>query len=82
MLTLRNVLLAINGLCLLLVLYVLVRGADELRWLPMLILVYLLADFIYLTLSFLPGRILPRVGPLVELWFDAKESELRQRLGR
>jgi hypothetical protein len=82
MLALRNVLLAINGLCFLSVLYVLERGSAELRWLPILILIYLVPDFIYLSLSFPPWRILPRIVPLVELWFDAKESEFRQRLGR
>ena len=56
MLTLRNVLLAANGLCFLLVAYVLFRGADELRWLPILVLIYFVLDFVYLSLS------LPRVG--------------------
>jgi hypothetical protein len=51
MLTLRNVLLAINGLCFLLVAYVLVRGPDELRWLPFIVLIYFVLDFIYLSLS-------------------------------
>jgi hypothetical protein len=48
---LRNVLLAANGLCFLLVAYVLMRGPDELRWLPILVLAYFVLDFIYLSQS-------------------------------
>lgn len=58
MLALRNALLAINGACfLLLVCVIFIAPPDLIHWLPIVILVYFVLDFIYLSLSYPRNRI-------------------------
>jgi hypothetical protein len=52
MITLRNVLLSINGACLTLLLYEHVKGNEGLEWLPAAITIYLVVDFAYLSLTY------------------------------
>jgi hypothetical protein len=50
MLALRNVLLTINGACFLLLAHAILRAPPDLiDWLPFVILVYFVLDFIYLS---------------------------------
>ena len=52
MIALRNVLLSINGASFLLLLYERVKGNEGLGWLPAAIMIYLVVDFAYLSLTF------------------------------
>jgi hypothetical protein len=52
MITLRNVLLSTNGLLLLLLLYQLFQADPGLHWLPYATMLYLVTDFVYLSLTF------------------------------
>lgn len=70
MITLRNVLLSINGACFLLLFYELFRGNQGLEWLPFAITIYLVMDFVYLSLTY------PKKGdfPSIQLLFRDGEA--------
>jgi hypothetical protein len=77
---LRGFLLICNAAVSVCLAYIVTVARNEQFWFALGMLTLLALNFIYVLLGNRPSNL--RIFRLIDLWFDAKESELRQRADR